>query len=332
VNVSGNSFNIQASPTVSVTGSVNPTTTVVTGTINTPSGTVSYSGISGATARTDRLLNLSSLGVVGTGQNVLVSGFIIGGSTSKPMVLRGVGPGLVPFGVAGTLANATLTLFNGSGQVIATNSGWGGGSTLAGLFAQVGAFPLAASSADSAIAMTLAPGAYTVQISGGGGTGKALIELYDATAEIQDQYQQLLNISSRALVNASSGPLTGGFIVAGNNSKQLLIRGVGPTLGQFGIAGALTDPVLTVYDSGGNVVAINRSWGTPLPVTTGQVVATAAAITAADGVVGAFALPAGSKDTAVIITLPPGAYSAQVTGNAGASGTAMVEIYELPAQ
>jgi len=329
--VNGTSFSIQASSSVAVTGTINPTTTAVTGTITTASGTVNTSGLASATAPTDRLVNLSTLETVGSGQNMLVTGFVVGGSTSKPLLLRGIGPGLTQFGIVGTLASPTLQLFNSAGQLLATNSGWGGSTSLATLFTQVGAFSLSPTSADAAISTTLAPGAYTIQLSGaGGGTGKGLIEIYDATAEATNQYQELLNISSRGQVTGTSAPLTGGFIIVGNDSKQLLIRGVGPTLGQFGIGSALADPLLMVLDSNGNVLAENDNWGIPLPLSASQIVATASDITAAEATVGAFPLAAGSKDSALIITLPPGAYTVQVSGNAGGSGIALAEIYEIP--
>jgi len=110
----------------------------------------------------------------------------------------------------------------------------------------------------------------------------------------------------------------------------VLVRGIGPGLTAFGIANALADPFLTVFDSTGKVLAQNDNWGTPVAVFAGQVVAAAADITAADLATGAFALTAGSKDAALIVTLPPGAYTAQVTGVGGVTGTALVEIYEVP--
>jgi len=329
--VSGTSFSVQASPAVAVTGSVNPSTTTITGTITTASGTVSTGGLDIATPPTDRLVNLSTLGTVGAGQNSLVSGFIIGGSTSKPMLLRGVGPGLSAFGLTGTLTNPMLQLYNSAGQIMATNVGWGGSASLATLFTQVGAFALAPTSADAVISSTLSPGVYTIQLSGAnGGSGRALIEIYDATAEATNQYEELLNISSRGQVAGTSAPLTGGFIIEGNNSKQLLIRGVGPSLANFAITGVLADPFLTVLDSNGNVLAKNDNWSTPLSVTASQNVASASDIAAAEAAVGAFALANASNDAALIITLPPGSYTAQVSGNAGGSGIALVEIYEIP--
>ena len=123
--------------------------------------------------------------------------------------------------------------------------------------------------------------------------------------------------------------LIGGFVIGGDQPKRVLIRGVGPTLGNF-VPGALSDSVVTVYDAKQAVIARNDNWGTPVAVSGGTAAASAADITAAAAASGAFALPAGSADAAVLLTLPPGSYSAVVTGANNATGPAMIEIYEVP--
>jgi hypothetical protein len=95
------------------------------------------------------------------------------------------------------------------------------------------------------------------------------------------------------------------------------------------VTGALVDPRLTVF-SGSTMVAQNDDWSTPQPLNAQQATASAAELAAAAQSVGAFALGAASKDAAVIITLAPGAYTAQVSGANAAAGTAIVEVYELP--
>ena len=127
-----------------------------------------------------------------------------------------------------------------------------------------------------------------------------------------------MNISSRGRVTPDDGVLIGGFVVTGNSPKTLLVRGIGPALTSFGIAGALADPALTIYQDG-KAIATNEGW------------ANSAAITTAAIQTGAFTLPSGSKDAAVLITLNPGAYTAQIKSAKNASsGVALIEIYEVP--
>lgn len=127
-----------------------------------------------------RLINISARVQVGTSGNILIAGFVVGGSTSMTVLIRASGPALIPFNVAGTLSDPTLGLYSGSTQ-IGTNTGWGGDTQIAAISAAVGAFPwLNASSKDSALLVTLAPGAYTAQVSGtSGDTGVALVEVYE---------------------------------------------------------------------------------------------------------------------------------------------------------
>ena len=127
-----------------------------------------------------------------------------------------------------------------------------------------------------------------------------------------------MNISSRGRVTPDDGVLIGGFVVTGNAPKTLLVRGIGPALTNFGIAGALADPALTIYQDG-KAIATNEGW------------ANSAAITAAAIQTGAFTLPSGSKDSAVLITPNPGAYTAQnISAKNASSGVALIEIYEVP--
>ena len=330
---STNSFSVSTTQSVTVTGAINPATTTITGTVTTPTGAAAcYSGIATTTTRTDRLINLSSRSFVGTGQSVLVAGFVLGGPNPKSLLLRAAGPALAPFGVPGVLAKPVLTLFDGNGNVLLTNSGWNNDPGVAAAVNQVGAFPFAAGSADAAVVTTLQPGAYTMQVSGAnGGTGIALAEIYDASINPQSQYQRLVNISSRGFVTSGAGALINGFIVTGNSPKMVLIRGVGPTLqSSYNFPNALADPILNVYDSTGALVAQNDNWGTPVTVSSVQVAASASTIASAASSVGAFPLTPGSNDSALVVTLAPGAYTAQVSGANGTSGVALLEVYEIP--
>jgi hypothetical protein len=143
----------------------------------------------------------------------------------------------------------------------------------------------------------------------------ALAEVYEVTSGAPE----LINISTRAYVGTGSSVEIGGFVVSGSQSETVLVRAVGPTLAQFSVAGPLATPSLSVVDSSGNTVATNTGWGTA---------ANASAIAEAATATGAFALPAGSADSALLLTLAPGAYTAVVSGTNGASGVALVEVYE----
>jgi hypothetical protein len=190
---------------------------------------------------------------------------------------------------------------------------------LAAVAARVGAFSLKDGSADAALLVTLEPGAYSTQVFDGGGTGVALSEVYDASPNARAEYQRLVNISTRGESGPGENLLIGGFIVVGNAPKKVLIRGIGPTLAGFGVATPLSDPRLQVY-RGKELLGENDNWS----ATNGAEIADAAKKT------GAFELPNGSKDAAIVLTLAPGAYTAQVGGNGSDTGVALVEVYEIP--
>jgi hypothetical protein len=306
------------SGSVTLNGGVNPTTTTTTATLTLPGNTkVDFSGLSTSTKRTDRLINLSSRAKVGTGESVLITGFVIGGTDSKKVLIRAAGPALTSFGLASTLPNPTIKIYQGA-NLIAQNDDWSKDD--AAEIARLGAFAFTVGSKDAALLATLAPGAYTSHISdpSGTGTGVALAEIYDASVNPNAESQRLVNISSRGRVTPDDAVLIGGFVVTGNSPKTLLIRGIGPALTSFGIAGALADPALTIYQDS-KIIATNEGW------------ANSAAITTAAIQTGAFMLPNGSKDAAVLITLNPGAYTAQLKSAKNASsGVALIEIYEVP--
>jgi sugar lactone lactonase YvrE len=270
-----------------------------------------------------RLINVSSRALVQTGGSIAIAGFVIEGAagTTKEVLVRGVGPGLAQFNVGGLLAAPTISVIDSAQAVVATNTGWGTGANaadVATVTAQVGAFPLAAGSADSALLANLAPGSYSVELSGVEATsGVALVEVYDADA---GDPLVLANISTRAQVGTGADILIAGFVVSGTSPATVLIRGVGPTLANFGVPGFLAQPVLTVFNSANAVIASNTGWGSaPSP----------SQITSVSGGVGAFPLNANSADSALLLTLPPGAYSAQVSGVGGSTGIALVEVYQI---
>ena len=278
-------------------------------------------GLTAGATKDRRLTNLSSRVRTANAPDVAIAGFTIAGTASKLVLIRAAGPTLGLFGVTGSLSAPKLELFRGS-SVIETNTGWttaANSAAIAAAASSSGAFAFAAGSADSAILTTLAPGGYTAQISSGSGSaGVGLIEVYDlSTATVG---QNLVNLSTRALAGTGNEMLISGLIIGGTLPKRVLIRAAGPALAAFNLTGVLARPQLTLF-SGNTPVFVNSGWSTS---------ADAAAITTASAQAGAFAFASGSADAAMIVTLAPGAYTAQVTGVGGTTGLALVEIYELP--
>lgn len=270
-----------------------------------------------------RLINLSVRTSAGSGAETLIAGFVIGGTGSKQVVIRAIGPTLDVFGVTGVLADPRLelhTTINNRDTTIASNSGWGGTPALSTAFSQVGAFPLGATSRDAALLSPLATGAYSAWVlSASGGTGVALVEAYDADGAASAS--RFVNLSARTVAGTGTQTLIAGFVLSGNVPRTLLIRGIGPTLELFGVTGVLANPRLELHTTVNNLdttVASNSGWGG------------SAALSATFAQVGAFGLPATSADAALLITLTPGSYTAQVAGAGNTTGVALVEVYEVP--
>ena len=248
---------------------------------------------------------------------------MVAGDDPTSVLIRAVGPTLGDiFAVSGALVNPRIDLYRG-GTLLASNVGWTNAqnpSEIALGAVQSGAFPLRTGVADSALRLTLAPGAYTAVLSSANGAaaGIGLLEVYDLTAGAAGQ--RLVNLSTRGPVGNGANALLCGFVVAGAQPKRVLIRGVGPGLAAFGVTGAVAKPVLTLY-RGTTQVAQNSGWSTS---------ADASAIAAGALEVGTFALASGSADAAILVNLAPGLYTAQVTSLDGTAGTGLVEIYELP--
>jgi hypothetical protein len=305
-------------------GRADPATGFLTGTLTGgPGGNFTAAIASGVSFSDGFLRNLSTRGPVGTGNDILVAGFAVAGSTPKRVLIRAIGPTLAAFGVTGALADTRLDLFNGNTLVVA-NDNWGGAGDVIAASNAIGAFPLATNSLDSVVVATLPPGLYTAQVSGvGGRTGVALVELYDLDTLQAFSTQKLTNVATRGVLTTAQNQIIAGFMVSGTTSKKVLIRAVGPTLGRapFNVPGTVADPMLRLVRGDGSVIRENDNWETGND---------AALISEASAKVGAFALSAGAKDCALLINLPPGTYSAQVTGAAPGTGTVLVEVYEVP--
>lgn len=283
-----------------------------------PAGSSDFTGFSSTLPVVKRLSNISTRAQTGTGDAALITGFVLQGNEPKSLLIRAAGPALTTFGVPGALARPQIQLYRGD-TVIAINAGWATGASadtavIAQAATRLGAFPFATSSADAALFRSLQPGAYTAVVSGiGGATGITLVEVYDTSADSS----RLINLSTRGFVGRDDQSLIVGIVIEGNLPKRLLIRAVGPTLAGFGASGTISDPKLELR-SGPAVVATNNDWSDDVR------------INAAGAAVGAFALAAGSKDSALLIALAPGTYSAVVSGVANVTGVALVEVYEVP--
>lgn len=285
-----------------------------------------------------QIIGLSTRGLVQSGSDVLIGGFVIGGppGNQKQVLIRGVGPSLQTAGVpADECIPATqIQVFDASGNAIASNSGWttasDGGTAVIEASAEVGDFPLtnwAGGGGDSALVTTLSPGAYTVVVSPAPGlpeayqTGRVgLVEVYDVSKTDGGRF---VDISTRALVGSDYAQLIAGCTVAGNGHKRLLVRGVGPGLSGFGLSGVLPSPSVTLFDASGVSLGSNSGWSASAQTDQIEELVPES---------GAFALSQGSADSALLALLGPGNYTAVVGAQSGTvtNGIALVEIYETP--
>jgi len=281
-------------------------------------------GASDARADLPRLSNLSTRGQVGTGADIMIAGLVVGQGTPETVLVRAVGPGLAPLGVAGTLATPVLSLYDSGGNLIQSNQGWGSGNATAAIMASAGAFALATGSADSALVATLPPGAYTAQVAGSGGaTGVVLLEVYEVGASPTSG--RLVNLSTRGLVG--TGPnimIPGVYIGPGSGTRTLLVRAAGPALASLGVPGALPDPALSIENSSNSTIASNDNWGTPVG-NAPDGATMGGAFTAA----GAFPFAAGSLDSATVVSVGPGSYTILVSGVGASTGVGLVEVYDI---
>ena len=266
-----------------------------------------------------RLTNLSVRTQAGTGDQTLIAGFALSGAGTKPLLVRAIGPALEAFGLNGTLADPLVEIAPLGGTKLAENNDWGGTAALKSTFAAVGAFALSPESGkDAALAFAPTTGAYTAKVTDTSNrTGIALVEVYDTGT---DNTLKLVNLSARSQTGIGSDVLIAGFVINGNVPKKLLIRAIGPTLGVFGVGGTLVDPVLAVRPLNSDlIVATNDDWGGTVALKT------------AFARVGAFNLAIDtSRDAALAIELPPGAYTATAFGKNNTTGVVLIEVYELP--
>jgi hypothetical protein len=280
---------------------------------SSPTSNVTGASVGSGTGSGSRLVNLSARSNPGSGEQSLIIGFVVGNGT-KPVLVRAIGPGLASYTSAPVSQDPNLSVQVGE-KVVASNENWGGTDELKVLFQQLGAFALPSTSRDAALVSNFSAGGYTMFIRGSG-TGLAMAELYDA--EIIQGSGRLVNLSVRAQTGTGEGVLILGFVISGSTPMRVLIRAVGPSLAALGVNSALRDPQLQLY-RGSLEWASNDDWSGNLD------------LNAAFEKTGAFRLPDfASKDAALIALLPPGAYTAVVSGVRGSSGIALAEVYELP--
>lgn len=262
-----------------------------------------------------RLTNVSVRSTAGSGADTLIVGFTVAGSGTKPVLIRGIGPTLGEFGVTGVVTDPELRVFSQANVVVAENDNWGSASTLAAASASVGAFVLPVGSADAALLAALPAGSYSAHLAAKSGAGTALVEAYDLDASTAPM--EITNVSARSFSGTGAAVLTVGFSITGDTTATVLIRAVGPTLGNFGVTGVLANPRLQLF-GGTNVLLSNEDW---LP---------SAGWAAAFSAVGAFELADTARDAALLVKLPPGSYTAQASGAPNTTGVALIEVYAAP--
>lgn len=255
-----------------------------------------------------QLVNISTRLRVLTGDNVLIGGFIVTGPDPKPVIIRGIGPSLSNFGVPDVLADPTLELHSGDGTLPMSNDDWKSDQQAA--IEVTGLQPT--SDLESAIVATLpADGAgYTAILKGKNGTtGAGLVEAYDLDTTVDSR---LANISTRGFVDTGDNVLIGGFIL-GPGVSDVIVRAIGPSLTDFGVAGALQDPTLELHDGDGTLLSSNDNWKESQQ---SEIVATGLQ-------------PSKDLESAIVATLPSGGYTAIVRGSADTTGVGLVEVYSL---
>jgi hypothetical protein len=288
-----------------------------------------FVGLREGAERDDQLANISTRGKVKTGPRKMIAGFVISGAGTKQVLIRAIGPTLGSFNVPGTIENPILELFkSGAATPDFANDDWGtlDVDLVRGTTTRLGAFPLGDGSADSVLLLSLAPGGYTAQVSGvADGVGVGLVEVYDGDDPLLgESTAEVINISTRGEIGTQSDVLIAGFVINGSVPKRVLIRGIGPTLGDFNVPGTIVDPKLELF------AARNGAQAPPFVINNDWQDDDGPAIAAAGAVTGGFPLADGSADAAILIWLEPGTYTAKVSGNDGGTGVGLVEVYEVP--
>jgi hypothetical protein len=267
------------------------------------------------TATPAQAVNLSTRMFVQTGDNAGIGGFIISGTAPKHVLIRVIGPSLTQLGIPNALADPILEVHGPGGFNTVINDNWQDDPVQAALIQATGLAPT--NNLESAIDVTLNPGAYTVPARGKNNTtGVGLIEVFDLSQAV---LSKLANISTRAFVNTGNDIVIAGFIL-GNNSgnDRIVVRGIGPSLGVFGVANALANPSLELRDGNGVLLMANNNWQDN-PAQAAELIAAGLA-------------PTSPLESAIAATLPPGLYTALLAGVNNTSGVGLVEVYDRGGQ
>jgi hypothetical protein len=301
-----------ATATPTATATATPTATATATPTSTPVPTPTPT----PTAGPSQLLNVSTRLRVQTGENVLIGGFIITGTDPKKVIVRAIGPSLAQF-FSGALADTTLELHSGNGTLLASNDNWKTRPDGSSQQAEIEATGIPPSNdLESAIVITLPANnaGYTAIVRGKNDiTGIGVVEAYDLNQAANSRFG---NIATRGFVDTGDNVMIGGLIIGGGGGNgKVVVRAIGPTLGNFGIAGALQDPTLELHDGNGNLLLFNNNWQDD--PSAGEVQAINLA-------------PNDPRESAVLRSLPPGAYTAIVRGNGNTTGVGLVEVYNVP--
>jgi uncharacterized delta-60 repeat protein len=261
--------------------------------------------------RTAFILRPTTLGNISTrlralsGDNAMIGGFIITGTQTKTVVVRGIGPSLP---ILGALADPVIEVYGSSGQLLATNDNWNDSLTRQQII-DSGLAP--ANDLESALWGVIDPGAYTVVVRGrNNATGIGLFEVYDVDPEADSK---LANVSTRGFVANGDDVMIGGAILRGAAAARVLLRAIGPSLTNFGVPNALSDPTLELRDGNGGLIAANDNWRTDQEA---QIIATGIP-------------PSNNLESAIVRDLVPGNYTAIVRGSNNTTGVALIEAFEL---
>jgi phospholipase/lecithinase/hemolysin len=263
--------------------------------------------LSGEIGPLGKAANISTRGLTGTGEDVLIGGFIITGSDSKKVMVRAIGPSLASSGISGVLADPTVTIYDSNQTIVGANDNWKSNQQ-----AEIEATGLAPKNdLESAVIVTLPPGSYTAIVSGNnGGGGVALAEVYDLDLAANST---LGNVSTRGFVGTGDNVLIGGLIINSGEPPVVVLRAIGPSLGSAGIVNPLQDPVIQLFDVNGALIAQNDNWHDTTPT----------------AIKATLLPPTDDREAVIVASLNPGNYTAVVSGKNGTTGVALVEAYRI---
>jgi len=288
-----------------------PTPTPTPTATPTPTGTPTPTPTPSSTPA--RALNMSTRLRVETGERVMIGGFIVTGTATKDVAIRGLGPSLTGSGISDVLSDPTLELRDGSSTLVFQNDNWQDNAASAAQLVTLGLAPQNPN--ESGIVATLqSGGSYTAIVAGAnGGAGVGLVEIYDVNPTANSQ---LANISTRGFVQTGDNVMIGGFILgAGNQNTGVVVRGIGPSLAQFGLSNLLADPTLELRDGNGMLLIANDNW---------QDDSASAAQLTVHGLA-----PQNPFESGIFASLPSGAFTAILAGKNSGTGIGLIEIYNV---